>query len=768
MYTLEQSLNGKWALYIAENRTYRAMSTVFETEAALQTTDFLRIDGSVPGNFELDLQAAGKLEDPYFGTNSLSVQRLENRHLWYVRRFTFAGEAERAWLHFEGIDTFSEIYLNGKKLGETDNMFLPHEFRADGIRQGENELLVHILPTVIEARKFAFDADVHIHQPYNAASLTVRKAAHSFGWDIFPRFVSGGIWRGCSVVVKKPDFIDDVYLATVSLGEDKATLHCLYSLALDGDFAQDYSLKISGECGESRFSHRLNRLWHNRGCFDLELPNPKLWWPRDMGEPSLYRVTAELSYLGEVVDTKTFDFGVRTVKLLRTETTDSNGSGEFCFVVNGEKCYVRGANWVPLDAFHSKDAERLDGALQLLWDANCNMVRVWGGGVYEDHPFYDFCDRRGILVWQDFMMGCAAYPQNEAFLRSMEREVETIVRRLRQHPSIALWAGDNECDCAAMFWGAVRGDPAHATVTRVTIPNALRRVDPWREYLPSSPYIGREVFETGDLSKMPEDHLWGPRGYYKAPYYVNTNAHFVSEMGAFGCPSVQSLEKFLPADALSDRTHDAWQLHSTAMETGEDVPYAFRRNLIPSLIEILFGSVPDDLERYVRLSRFYHGEAFKFAIEFWRTHKWRRTGLIWWNLLDGWPQTSEALADYYFDRKLAFTYVRRSQEPLCLMLREPRDGKLEIVIANEFLTEKQAHFRVIDLKTDECLAEGNTAVAANDLSVVGAIDFVPQGNRYYLLELDCEGVHRINHYVSGGIPFAAEEYERLLQKAGIL
>lgn len=766
MYELEQSLGGTWRLYLAENKDCRDRS--FSTEAELKAADFPQIDGSVPGNFELDLQAAGLLDDPFFGTNCLALQKLENRHLWYVRTFDFDGDAERAYLHFEGIDTFSEIYLNGDKIGETDNMLIPHEFPARGIRRGENELIVHIKPTTVEARKFDFDADVHTHQPYNAASLSVRKSAQSFGWDIFPRIVSGGLWRNCSVIVKKTDYIDDVFLTTVALAADKAVLHCAFSAELSGDFSSDYSLTVRGECGESRFSHRLDRLWHDRGCFDIELQNPTLWWPRDMGEPNLYHITAELSLLGAVVDTLEFDFGVRTVKLLRTETTNDRGSGEFCFTVNGEKFYARGANWVPLDAFHSRAASRMERALQLLWDANCNTVRVWGGGVYEDHPFYDFCDRRGILVWQDFAMGCAAYPKNEQFLRAVEHEVEVIVRRLRRHTSIALWAGDNECDCATMFWSAVRGDPSQNTVTRVTIPQALQRVDPWREYLPSSPYIGREVFETGDLTKMPEDHLWGPRGYYKAPYYVNTNAHFVSEMGAFGCPSVRSLKKFLSEDALRDRKHVEWQIHGSAMETGENAPYAFRRDLIPSLIRILFGSVPDDLERYVRLSQFYHGEAFKFAIEFWRTHKWRRTGLIWWNLLDGWPQTSEALADYYFERKLGFTYVRRSQESLCLMLREPKDGKLEIVIANEFLTEKHAHYRVTDLKTDVCLAKGDASVAANDLSVVGAVDFEPQGNRYYLLELDCEGVHRINHYVSGDIPFSAEEYERLLKKGGIL
>ena len=302
MYARERSLNGTWTLFVAEHSQVRRHSEPLCTGSALQAAGFLKLNGSVPGNFELDLQAAGLLDDPFFGTNPLKLQELENRHLWYVRRFGFDGDASRAFLRFEGIDTISEIYLNGCLLGTTDNMFLAHEFFAEGIRAGENELVVHIKPVCIEARTLETDADVFVHNPYNAGSLMVRKAAHSFGWDIFPRCISGGLWRGCSIVEKKKDYLQDIYLTTVTLSEGGAGLHCVYETVLDGDFSQDYSLRLTGVCGESRFDYCLDKLWHNRGCFHFSLKNPQLWWPRDLGEPALYDVCATLSYRGEVVD----------------------------------------------------------------------------------------------------------------------------------------------------------------------------------------------------------------------------------------------------------------------------------------------------------------------------------------------------------------------------------------------------------------------------------------------------------------------------------
>ena len=439
MYCTEQVLNKNWRLYIAENQNCRAFADNVFNEKALKEYGIEPIPASVPGNFELDMQKAGLIDDPFYADNPLKIQRLENRHLWYAVDFEYTGNfPERAYLKFDGIDTFSDIYLNGGIIGSTDNMFIAYEFAAKGIKNGVNELLVHIKPTVIEARRFNFDMDVLTHQKYNAAALSVRKAAHSFGWDIMPRFVSGGIWRSCFLIEKKADYIEDIFLSTAEISDNKAYICGNFSTVIDGDYSTEYSLDIKGECKESKFSVYFDKLWHNKGALTFTVESPLLWWARDMGEQNLYKVTATLYHGKEIVDTAGFNFGIRTVRLIKSDTTDNSGNGEFCFYVNGVKAYVRGTNWVPLDALHSRDSGRLKKALDMLVDVNCNAVRCWGGNVYEDHEFFDFCDKNGILVWQDFAMGCATYPQNREFLEKMREETEFIVKKLRGHTSIAI------------------------------------------------------------------------------------------------------------------------------------------------------------------------------------------------------------------------------------------------------------------------------------------------------------------------------------------
>lgn len=220
MYCTEQVLNKNWRLYIAENQNCRTFADNVFNEKALKEYGIEPISASVPGNFELDMQKAGLIDDPFYADNPLKIQRLENRHLWYAVDFEYTGNfPERAYLKFDGIDTFSDIYLNGGIIGSTDNMFIAYEFAAKEIKNGVNELLVHIKPTVIEARRFNFDMDVLTHQKYNAAALSARKVAHSFGWDIMPRFVSGGIWRSCFLIEKKADYIEDIFLSTAEIKE---------------------------------------------------------------------------------------------------------------------------------------------------------------------------------------------------------------------------------------------------------------------------------------------------------------------------------------------------------------------------------------------------------------------------------------------------------------------------------------------------------------------------------------------------------------------
>ncbi len=764
-----KSLNGNWRLYIEEHSKCSSFSNAVTDEDALKAKGLESISGTVPGNFELDMQRAGLIPDPFFGKNPLELRKYENRHLWYATEFDYDGnDPQQAYLLFEGVDTFADIYLNGVLVGSCDNMLISHEYHAQGIKNGKNEILVHIKPTTIEARKYKSDMGAFYHMRYNAESLPVRKAAHSFGWDIAPRIISGGMWRDVTLAERKRDCITDIYLQTAKLDGDTAQIALCCELDISGDYANDYSLTVSGVCGDSSFSHREAKMWYNRVNNIFELKNPRLWWPRDMGAQDMYRVTAELFYKGECVDRKEFDFGVRTIRLERTEVTDKSGSGEFCFYVNGHRFFARGTNWVPLDAFHSRDAARLDRALEMLKDVNCNMVRCWGGNVYEDHPFFDFCDKNGILVWQDFAMGCNTYPQDDDFARRLGEEAEHVVKKYRQHPSIALWAGDNECDLANAYWSMPPYiNPASNRLTRKVLPEVITRLDPWRDFLPSSPYVGEEAFKTGNDDLLPENHLWGPRDYYKSDFYMNSSAHFASETGYHGCPSVESIKKFIPADKLWPwQDNDEWQLHATCLETGPDVPYHFRNGLMANQIEVLFGHTPQNLEEFAVMSQYSQAEANKFLIERFRATKWRRTGLIWWNLIDCWPQFSDAVVDYYYDKKKAYDFIKRSQQPMLLVFREPENGVLSLVAVNEFLVQKDVKYTVRDLATDTVVLSGEATVSANDGVVLGQVEFDENGVHFYLIEWEIDGESYKNHYLSGKPPYSFKQYLEWIKESG--
>ena len=341
------SLDGDWELFYEENRNLPSGSS-YGTLGALKLSTFARVPAKVPGNFEIDLMRAGVIGDIFYGENPLLAQKRENLHLWYVRTFE-VDSAEKQKLVFEGLDTFADIYLNGVLIGSADNMLIAHEFSADNLICGKNEIVVHIKPVFLETRKHPIGAGSFVHLRYNAESLSVRKAAHTFGWDIMPRFLSGGIWRSVKLEQIREERIEEIYLRTARIGKMRAVMRLYYQTALKSDFAYEYSLKVEGVCKDSRFEKEI-RLWNASGTDHLEIESPYLWWTKDMGEQNLYSVTATLMHGDKVIDRVNFRTGVRTFDLKRTSLADENG--EFCFYINNEPLFVRGTNWVPMDALH--------------------------------------------------------------------------------------------------------------------------------------------------------------------------------------------------------------------------------------------------------------------------------------------------------------------------------------------------------------------------------------------------------------------------------
>ncbi len=746
--------NLSWKAFYVENERYVADGEVCDLET-LTARAYPQIAVQVPGNFHRDLAAAGKAEEPYYGTNAQKDPCMYQQ-LFYYTSFDLNDALSSPNLVFEGIDTVADIYLNGKHIGTVDNMFIRHSFCVkDSLVIGRNQLLVHIRPAAIEARKFPIVLNDGAFA-YNYASLHLRKAAHSFGWDIAPRLLSGGIWRPVYLEEGKQEGITQFYCYTIGLNaQDKTAELCfLYETQVLADDISRYSLHIRGRCRDSCFE-KVQKLWHNSGKLRLPVQNVYFWYPRNYGQPDMYDITVTLYKDGLAIDTYTCCTGIRTVALERSSVTDENGSGEFCFLVNGQRIFAMGTNWVPVDALHATDHQRIPDILPMLSDLGCNIIRMWGGGIYEDDLVYDYCDENGIMIWQDFMMGCAVYPQDEDFCKQLKKEAISVIKRLRHHPSIVLWAGDNECDTASLSWFDMRRDPNRNILTRKVLAEALRLHDFTRPYLPSSPYID-EIAYAENTDRIPEDHLWGPRDYFKGSFYAGAVSHFVSEIGYHGCPSPESLTRFIPNQQLWNVTdadgwkgienNDAWLAHATAMENDLYAPYTYRLRLMADQVTTLFGSsVPCTLEDFAKASQISQAEADKYFIEKSRIGKWRRTGIIWWNLIDGWPQISDAVVDYYYTKKLAYSYIKRAQKPVCLMADQSEAGTVLFGI-NDLQESRKVSYKVTDYRTGTLLTHGQSVLEPNSSRELAV--FAPAENaRWLIMEWNCQDEDNSNHFI---------------------
>ncbi len=790
-----QSYLKNWTLTVIPHKDFCAVyGNIYE---AMELDAAVTVPALVPGNFELDLVRAGLLDDPFWGTNIVKLRELEDRHLVYTTTFDRPAleEGELPVIRFEGIDTYADIYLNGTPVLSTDNMFMSHEIRLSreewkNLKKTGNTLMVHIFPTMIAAQDLPIPPTAGMFD-HGYASLYVRKAAATFGWDIMARAVSGGLWRPVYIETVKTPAIRDVFLYTrgVNVSEEDPTrgyaeLNLYYAVDIGGDtyypfdeadhpreLPFGYKLTVEGTCNDCTYTACVDHLWHTCGNIFIPVHGAYLWYPKNAGLPYLYDVTVTLWKNGEAVDIYTLRSGIRTVELERTSlSAEGDRPGQFRFLINHRPVFIMGTNWVPLDAFHGRDAEHLPKALELLGESGCNAVRCWGGNVYEDHAFFDYCDEHGILVWQDFAMGCAIYPCDETMRSNLKCEVEQVVKKLRNHTSLCLWAGDNECD---LFWWmchAVRRDPKDNLLTRKIIPEVLREQDLSRPYLPSSPYIDEDAAKSGQIDRIAEDHLWGPRDYFKGPFYRNTVCHFASETGYHGCPAPKSLEQFIPAEEmwpifdgataenpLQGAAKPSWLAHHTSMELNEGNVFGYRIRLMTSQVQHMFADMPLTLDAYARMSQASQAEAFKYFIERFRVTKWRRTGIIWWNLLDGWPQVSDAVVGYDDLPKLAFHFIKRVQKPQHMSFTDPENGRITLVGIND--SQAAATFTytvkdVTDLPADTelsrvpTLLSGTVTVPADATAPAASLPAEGLDHRFLLIEWTLpDGTSHKSHFI---------------------
>jgi beta-mannosidase len=763
------NLNGSWQL------TYGPQQQHYDH--ATPPVSWPTIPAQVPGNVELDLVAAGVMPDLTIGNNVYLLRQYESYEWWYSRQFEkpVVSPGQRVNLVFEGLDCVADVWLNAIYLGHAANMLVPQQFDITEVLQNASDdpvctLTVRIHSAVLEGRKLS-------PEPLNSAfstnweSISVRKAPHMYGWDIMPRVVTAGLWRDVVLEIQEPTRWQSVYWATLEDDPSQRTATIQVDWNFTTERANVDNLLVRVQVGA--FAH-VYPVMGTRGRARIALEDVNLWWPRGYGDPALYDAQLELiDSQGKVVDTTKSRVGIRTIVLKYTDVTTPDHPGEFLFIVNGQKVFVKGTNWVPLDAFHSRDVQHLLPAMQMIEDLNCNMIRCWGGNVYEDHAFFSACDDLGVMVWQDFAMACAIYPQTEGFAAVIRHEAEAIVLRLRNHPSLALWAGNNEID-EAYAWAGLGIDPNTDLLSRKVLPDIVRRLDPFRTYLPSSPYRSPEFVRAQRESvgsaqsdiEQPEQHLWGPRNDFKGPYYTKSLAHFASEIGYHGCPDRRSLEQFLePGHVWPWQNNDQWLTHATRpLPVMTDFNY--RIELMGKQISVLFDHVPDDLDDYVLASQISQAEAKKFFVEWFRQGKWRRTGLLWWNLRDGWPIISDAIVDYYGRKKLAYEYIKRVQSAVCVICCEPSNDLHAIIAVNDSLAPANGHVRIMDADSGQLLLDSDFAVQANGYAKIGSV-VQSFRKRMWLIDFIINDTPMRNHYLCGPRPYGLSDYRRWMTKLAI-
>ncbi len=662
------------------------------------------LPAKVPGCVHTDLLANKKIEDPFYRTNEKDLQWIDKKEWEYKTTFNVDKKLlnrEQTELIFQGLDTYADVYLNGKEVLSAANMFRQWRVPCKGLlKPGENELKVRFYSPItiglekLEENGVALPAGNDNSQMGGIGdkkvSVFTRKAPYHYGWDWGPRFVTSGIWkpvaleawdkikiRHCHVYKKNGNNEKNLETNGVTL---TAHLEIESTAARDTDI----SIAVDGE-GKIKKKFRLNKGLNNVRL-DFDVANPRLWWPNGLGEQYLYRLKAAVKTAG-VSDEVSLNYGIRTLRLV--QEADDKGKS-FYFEVNGRPVFAKGANVIPADLFLDRvSPQTYETLIQSAVKANMNMLRVWGGGIYEKDIFYDLCDKYGIMVWQDFMFACSLYPGDPEFVENVKHEAADNIKRLRNHPSVVLWCGNNEIHIAWHNWGykknyekqdpmlakKIRGD--YDRIFHETLYEAVKKYHPDAPYWPSSPMAawdpetgGEEV--AGYDKPAGDSHYWGVWHEAKPfSHYLERIPRFMSEYGFQSFPGLETVKTYtLPED------HD---IESEVMRAHQRHP---RGN---QLIRQYMGDnyhIPEQFAHFLYVSQLLQAEGIKTGIEAHRRSMPYCMGSLYWQLNDCWPVASWSGMDYTLRWKALHYAVKEAFVPVLVSPVE-ENGNLEVYIVSD-------------------------------------------------------------------------------------
>lgn len=700
----------------------------------------VEIDAQVPGTVFEALLANNVIEDPFYGENEHEMKWVYESNWFYEKEFNLDPEFlkhKHIILRFNGLDTIAKVNLNGEIIGSTNDMFIRYDFEVKSkLNSTGNKLKVKFKSPTVEALENKKKNNLGLNTGYAALPGVpyLRKAQYSFGWDWGPQIPDIGIWKEVELIgydeikldsvyieqkfnynldplsIKNPDQISEIIVDSVQMDIHLDIVTELKDLEKSG-IQIDVVLIDSG----SKVISKNVPLHSKTQKLSLLIDHPRLWWTHDLGTPRLYDL--EVSMINqENIEKYTQKVGIRDIRLIRN---NDRWGESFFFLLNGVPIFAKGANWIPIDSFipRGKKNGLYQMNLNYAKEANMNMIRVWGGGIYEDDLFYQLCDELGILVWQDFPFACALYNlENEEFVKRIILEAVQNIKRIRNHASLALWCGNNEIE---VLWNRVLRnlgliDESNAkiwlnpkTVSSFLkgyqnmfeniLPELIRKYDGKHPYWPSSPSNGIGKKKGALVSNSPDEgdsHFWTV-WHGGAPFqeFRNFNSRFMSEFGFESFPSLKTIKSFCPPDQFD--------IYSEIMENHQKNRAG--NKLIMNYMKKRF-SVPKMFESQLILSQITHGEAMEYGIEHWRRNRNEQhcMGSLYWQLNDCWPVASWASLDYYGRWKALHYFAKRIYQPIFASVEE-NPHQVEFWVTNDLRRSCE-----IELDWKTLNSDGNT------------------------------------------------------------
>lgn len=650
------------------------------------------LPATVPGDVHLDLLADKKIPDPFYRDNEAKLQWIENASWEYRLNFDVTPELlarSNIDLVFDGIDAAARVFVNGERVLEADNMFRVWRVPVKGHLHQDRNLLLVEFPSPIKAAEAAAAGDAFRLKSKTQDKTYIRKAAYEYGWDWGPKFVTSGIWRPVRL-----EAWDKVRIADFAIRQrdvTKQVAHLSAEVELEAATAGPASVSTHYiDDGKPATVTETLSLHAGRNVIGLpvEIRQPKLWYPAGYGDQPLYEFTAQVSTAGHAAEERKTKAGLRSVVLHRE--LDKWGRS-FELVVNGIPIFAKGADVIPFDSFPNRvktaDYRRI---LESARDANMNMIRHWGGGYYETDEFYSICDELGIMVWQDFMFGNEWQPGTYAFKLNIEAEAEDQVRRLRNHPSIVVWCGNNETELGKNWPPRdtlpldVKGQMWEDYLTEFSgiIPRVVARLDPEVPYWPSSPSADYEpvsdTYQSGDIHDWTVWHGRVPFSEYERHHW-----RFVSEYGFQSFPEMRTVAAFTNAEDRTGIFTPVMLAHQKNNE-GNSIIHDYLVRDYPE---------PKDFASFLYVSQVLQAEGIKIGAEQFRRSRPETMGSIFWQLNDCWPVASWSSIDYYGRWKALQYYARRFYAPI-LVSPHVEDGSLKVYIVSDKTENKTATLRV--------------------------------------------------------------------------